>query len=62
MPKVIVFAECMLSATQTFLPLQVKQTRRYTPVYAGLFPPDRELKLSSDPILLTRDGTGAGEL
>lgn len=53
MPKVIVFAERMLPSTQTFIPLQVNELRRYTPVYAGLIPPDRELKLSSEPVLLT---------
>lgn len=55
MPKVIVFAERMLPSTQTFIPLQVNELRRYAPVYSGLIPPDRELKLASSPILLTPD-------
>jgi colanic acid/amylovoran biosynthesis glycosyltransferase len=52
MPKVLVFAERMLPSTQTFIPLQVKELKRYRPRYAGLIPADRNYPLTSAPILL----------
>lgn len=55
MNKVLVFAERMLPSTQTFIPLQVNELRRYTPQYVGLLPADRNFPLPHEPILLTKD-------
>src|SRR5438874_693459 len=53
MPNVVVFAERMLPSTQTFIPLQVEELRRYTPTYVGLIPADRDYPMKSQPIRLT---------
>jgi colanic acid/amylovoran biosynthesis glycosyltransferase len=53
MNTVLVFAERMLPSTQTFIPLQVNELRRYTAQYVGLIPADRNLKLPHEPILLS---------
>jgi colanic acid/amylovoran biosynthesis glycosyltransferase len=58
MNKVLVFAERMLPTTCTFIPLQVNELRRYTAQYVGLIPAaDRNLPLSHEPIMLTRNRT-----
>ena len=46
------FAERMLPSTQTFIPLQVNELRRYRAQYVGLIPADRNLELPQPPILL----------
>lgn len=53
MTKVLIFAERMLPSTQTFIPLQVNELRRYEPQYVGLLPADRNLALPTPPILLS---------
>ncbi|MDT7813100.1 MAG: colanic acid/amylovoran biosynthesis glycosyltransferase [Acidobacteriaceae bacterium] len=55
MNTVLVFAERMLPSTQTFIPLQVDELRRYTAQYAGLIPADRNFTLPQEPILLARN-------
>src|SRR5882757_4099154 len=55
MNTVLVFAERMLPSTQTFIPLQVDELRRYTAQYAGLIPADRNFTLRQEPILLARN-------
>jgi len=55
MPRVLVFAERMLPSTQTFIPLQVNELRRYAPQYVGLIPADRNYRLPHPPVLLTED-------
>ena len=54
MNTVLVFAERMLPSTQTFIPLQVNELRRYTAQYVGLIPADRNFALPQEPILLER--------
>jgi colanic acid/amylovoran biosynthesis glycosyltransferase len=53
LPNVLVFAERMLPSTQTFIPLQVEQLRRYEPTYVGLIPAGRDYPMRSQPIRLT---------
>lgn len=55
MPKVLVFAERMLPSTQTFIPLQVHELRRYVPQYVGLIPAERNYPLPHPAVLLTHD-------
>lgn len=55
MNKVLVFAERMLPSTQTFIPLQVNELRRYRAQYVGLIPAERNFELTQEPILLVRD-------
>ena len=55
MNTVLVFAERMLPSTQTFIPLQVNELRRYTAQYVGLIPADRNFALPHQPILLAKD-------
>ena len=57
MNTVLVFAERMLPSTQTFIPLQVNELRRYIAQYVGLIPADRNLALPHEPILLTKERT-----
>ena len=57
MNKVLVFAERMLPSTQTFIPLQVNELRRYVPQYVGLIPADRNLALPHEPIMLSERRT-----
>jgi colanic acid/amylovoran biosynthesis glycosyltransferase len=57
MNKVLVFAERMLPSTQTFIPLQVNELRRYVPQYVGLIPADRNLALPHQPIMLSERRT-----
>jgi colanic acid/amylovoran biosynthesis glycosyltransferase len=45
----------MLPSTQTFIPLQVNELRRYTARYVGLIPADRNFALPHEPILLARN-------
>ena len=45
----------MLPSTQTFIPLQVDELRRYTAQYVGLIPADRNFALPHQPILLAKD-------
>ena len=45
----------MLPSTQTFIPLQVDELRRYTAQYVGLIPADRNFALPQEPILLARN-------
>ena len=52
--KVLVFAERMLPATQTFIPVQANSMVRYEPQYAGLIPAERNFDLGVKPILLTK--------
>ena len=42
----------MLPSTQTFIPLQVNELRRYLAQYVGLIPADRNISLPQTPILL----------
>jgi colanic acid/amylovoran biosynthesis glycosyltransferase len=51
---VLVFAERMLPSTQTFIPLQVNELRRYNAQYIGLIPAPRNFPLPHEPILLTK--------
>jgi colanic acid/amylovoran biosynthesis glycosyltransferase len=44
----------MLPSTQTFIPLQVDELRRYTARYVGLIPADRNFTLPQEPILLEK--------
>jgi colanic acid/amylovoran biosynthesis glycosyltransferase len=60
MNKVLVFAERMLPSTQTFIPLQVNELRRYCAQYVGLIPADRNFTLQQEPILLARARSRAG--
>jgi colanic acid/amylovoran biosynthesis glycosyltransferase len=60
MNTVLVFAERMLPSTQTFIPLQVDELRRYTAQYAGLIPADQNLTLPQEPILLARNRSRSG--
>ena len=60
MNKVLVFAERMLPSTQTFIPLQVNELRRYQAQYVGLIPADRNYKLPHDPIMLARKRSRLG--
>lgn len=53
--KVIVFADRMLPSTQTFIPVVVNAFTRFSPVYAGLLPADRNYPLSPPPMLLSPD-------
>lgn len=62
MPKVVVFAERMLPSTQTFIPLQVEQLKRYTPTYVGLIPADRDFPMKSRPIRLTPNRSRASRV
>ncbi len=62
MPKVLVFAERMLPSTQTFIPLQVDELRRYRATYVGLIPPDRKFPMDAEPIRLTRDRSRASRV
>ena len=57
MNKVLVFAERMLPSTQTFIPLQVNELRRYAAQYVGLIPADRNLALPHAPIMLSEERT-----
>jgi colanic acid/amylovoran biosynthesis glycosyltransferase len=58
LPKVLVFSERILPTTCTFIPLQVDKLQRYAAQYVGLIPAeDRNLPLSQEPILLSRDRT-----
>lgn len=57
MNKVLVFAERMLPSTQTFIPLQVNELRRYVPQYVGLIPADRNFALPHEPIMLSEKRT-----
>jgi colanic acid/amylovoran biosynthesis glycosyltransferase len=57
MNTVLVFAERMLPSTQTFIPLQVNELRRYNAQYVGLIPADRNLALPHQPILLANKRT-----
>jgi len=50
----------MLPSTQTFIPLQVDELRRYTAQYVGLIPPDRNFALPQEPILLERERSRSG--
>ena len=45
----------MLPSTQTFIPLQVDELRRYTAQYVGLIPADRNFALPQEPILLAKN-------
>ncbi len=45
----------MLPSTQTFIPLQVNELRRYSARYAGLVPAERNFALPQEPVLLARD-------
>jgi colanic acid/amylovoran biosynthesis glycosyltransferase len=54
MNTVLVFAERMLPSTQTFIPLQVNELRRYRAQYAGLIPAQRNIDLPHEPILLAK--------
>jgi colanic acid/amylovoran biosynthesis glycosyltransferase len=58
MNTVLVFAERMLPSTQTFIPLQVNELRRYRAQYVGLIPAERNFKLPQQPILLGERRTG----
>lgn len=60
--RVLVFAERMLPSTQTFIPLQVDQLRRYVPRYAGLIPADRNFVLPHAPILLSANRSRAARV
>src|SRR6266702_120235 len=62
MPKLLVFAERMLPSTQTFIPLQVDELRRYRATYVGLIPPDRKFPMDAEPIRLTRDRSRASRV
>ena len=57
MNTVLVFAERMLPSTQTFIPLQVNELRRYNAQYVGLIPAERNLALPHEPILLAKERT-----
>jgi colanic acid/amylovoran biosynthesis glycosyltransferase len=52
MNTVLVFAERMLPSTQTFIPLQVNELRRYHARYVGLIPAEKNLPLPQEPIML----------
>jgi colanic acid/amylovoran biosynthesis glycosyltransferase len=45
----------MLPSTQTFIPLQVNELRRYTAQYVGLIPAQRNIALPHEPILLAKN-------
>jgi colanic acid/amylovoran biosynthesis glycosyltransferase len=60
MNTVLVFAERMLPSTQTFIPLQVNELRRYAAQYVGLIPADRNFALPHEPILLARERSQSG--
>ena len=60
MNKVLVFAERMLPSTQTFIPLQVNELRRYQAQYVGLIPADRNYKLPHEPIMLAKQRSRLG--
>ncbi len=62
LPKVLIFAERMLPSTQTFIPLQVNALTRYTPLYAGLVPADRNFALPQPPVLLAPDRSRGSRL
>jgi len=62
MPNVVVFAERMLPSTQTFIPMQVEQLRRYTPTYVGLIPAGRDYPMRSQPIRLTANRSRTSRL
>jgi colanic acid/amylovoran biosynthesis glycosyltransferase len=51
--SVLIFAERMLPATQTFIQAQVNALRRFRPQYVGLIPAQASCTLNSSPILLT---------
>jgi glycosyltransferase involved in cell wall biosynthesis len=55
MNTVLVFAERMLPSTQTFIPLQVNELRRYSAQYVGLIPAQRNFDLPHEPILLAKN-------
>jgi colanic acid/amylovoran biosynthesis glycosyltransferase len=57
MNTVLVFAERMLPSTQTFIPLQVNELRRYNAQYVGLLPADKNFALPHEPILLAKRRT-----
>lgn len=60
--KVLVFAERMLPSTQTFIPLQVNALEQYAPQYIGLIPAEKNYPLEQEPIMLTRQRTGAARV
>ena len=45
----------MLPSTQTFIPLQVNELRRYSARYVGLVPAERNFELPQEPILLANN-------
>ena len=55
MTKLLVFAERMLPSTQTFIPLQLQELKRYMPHYVGLIPAERNLRLHHPSVLLHSD-------
>ena len=52
----------MLPSTQTFIPLQVNELRRYHAQYVGLIPADKNLPLPHEPIMLTEKRDRFGRL
>ena len=53
--KIVVFAERILPSTQTFIPAQIKHLRRYSAIYAGLVPAERNFQLEQRTVLLRND-------
>jgi colanic acid/amylovoran biosynthesis glycosyltransferase len=62
MERVIVFAERVLPSTQTYIPSQVNQLRKFAPVYAGLLPADKNLELGQTPVLLRTDRSAISKI
>ena len=60
MNTVLVFAERMLPSTQTFIPLQVDELRRYTAQYVGLIPRRSELRLAAGTHPAARERSRSG--
>ena len=50
--RVLIFRNELLPASETFILAQAGALKSFTPVYAGLFPPQESLQLPSSPVLL----------
>ena len=55
MPKVLIFADKILSPTQTFVQAQVRALTRFQALYVGLSRSVPSLEVAGDPILMTDD-------
>ncbi len=53
MPTVIIYKECLLNASETFVAEQVRALPTFRPKYVGLTKPARGLSFRGDPLYLT---------